>query len=183
MTKKIILLVFLLGLSIFFSKNLTSAQTSSIPECQEKNLDSNQCIDYLKNKVSEKQGQAKTLASQIAIMDNQIKLTEARIYATKQEISNFVLDIDITTKKIASLQESLNSLTEILLNRIVATYEAGMVKPFEILLSSRNPSNYFSRLNYLEIVQSHDKRLIYDTQAAKNDYTNQKKFLRIRKKE
>jgi len=181
MTKKI-LLVFLLGLSTFFSKNLINAQTSSIPECQEKNLDSNQCIDYLKNKISEKQGQAKTLASQIAIMDNQIKLTEARIYATKQEISNLVLDIDITTKKIASLQEALNSLSEILLNRIVATYEAGMVKPFEILLSSRNASSYFSRLNYLEIAQSHDKRLIYDTQATKNDYTNQKKIFEDKKK-
>ena len=178
----VLMLVFLLGLSIFFSKNLTNAQTSSIPECQEKNLDSSQCIDYLKNKVSEKQGQAKTLSSQIAIMDNQIKLTEARIYATKQEISSLVLDIDITTKKIASLQEALNTLSEILLNRIVATYEAGMVKPFEILLSSRNASSYFSRLNYLEIAQSHDKRLIYDTQATKNDYTNQKKIFEDKKK-
>jgi len=182
MTKKIILLVFLLGLSTFFSKNLTNAQTSSIPECQEKNLDSNQCIDYLKNKVSEKQGQVKSLASQIAIMDNQIKLTEARIYATKQEIADLVLDIDTTTKKIASLQEALNRLTEILLNRIVATYEAGSMKPFEILLSSGNASKYFLRLNYLEIAQSHDKRLIYVTQAAKNDYTNQKKIFEDKKK-
>jgi hypothetical protein len=49
-------------------------------------------------------------------------------------------------------------------------------------LSSRNASNYFSRLNYLEIAQSHDKRLIYDTQATKNDYTNQKKIFEDKKK-
>lgn len=185
----VLIIVFFLSLTIFsyriaLAEDPTPTPTPSSDELlsQDELKKKEEEIQSLKNKIAELKEKGKTLASQIAIMDNQIKLTEARIYATKQEISNFVLDIDITTKKIENLQEALNSLSEILLNRIVATYEAGMVKPFEIFLSSRNASNYFSRLNYLEIAQSHDKKLIYATQAAKNDYTNQKKIFEDKKK-
>jgi len=181
-----LIIVFFLTFSVFnypsvFAQDQTPTPTPSLDTSQnQKELEDQ--IQSLKNKITELKEKGKTLSSQIAIMDNQIKLSEARIFATKQDISNLVLDIDIATKKITSLQEALDTLSEILLNRIVATYQAGMVKPFEVLLSSSNASNYFSRLNYLEIAQSHDKRLIYDTQAAKNDYINQKKIFEEKKK-
>lgn len=182
----IIGLIIVLFLTVTLSKQLiVFAQDQSptpTPDTSQNQKDLEEQIQSLKSKIAELKEKGKTLSSQIAIMDNQVRLTEARVYATKQEISNLVLDIDITTNKITSLQEALDSLSEILLNRIVATYEAGMVKPFEILLSSSNASNYFSRLNYLEIAQSHDKRLIYDTQAAKNDFINQKKIFEEKKK-
>ena len=140
------------------------------------------CIQFFQEKVSELDQQGKTLSSQIAVMSNQIQLTEARIKATKQEISDLILDIDTTTKKISHLQNSLNSLTEVLLNRIVATYEAGRAQPFEILLASSNVSSFVSRLNYLKIAQAHDKKLIFETQQAKNDYGNQKEIFENKKK-
>ena len=128
------------------------------------------------------QGQKKTLSSQISVMTNQINLTETRIKATKGEIADLVLDIDTTNKKILSLQDALNALTQVLLNRIVATYETGQAQPFEILLSSDNVSNFVSKLNYLKIAQVHDKKLIYETQQAKNDYANQKEIFETKKK-
>lgn len=182
MIKKIILLVCLLGLALFFSYSSTSAETSSLPECKDQNLDLTQCIDYLKNKVSEKQGQAKTLSSQIAIMDNQIKLTQARIEQTKKDILDITLDIDTATKKISTLQDSLERITEVLINRIVATYETGRVEPLAVLLTSPNAPKLFSRLNYLRIVQTHDKKLVYEVQQAKNDFTNQKEIFEDKKK-
>lgn len=144
--------------------------------------DLNKCVVFFQEKVSELNKQGKTLSTQIAVMGNQILLTEARVRATKQEISDLTLDIDTTTKKIVRLEASLNSLTEILIKRIVATYEAGRIQPLEVLLSLNNPSNFFSRLNYLEIAQLHDKRLIYETQATKNDYSNQKAIFENKKK-
>ena len=182
MIKKIILLVFLLGLFLLLGRNLTNAETSSLPECKDQNLDLNQCIEYLRNKVSEKQGQAKTLSSQIAIMDNQIKLTQARIEQTRKDILDVTLDIDTATKKILTLQDSLEKITGILINRIVATYEAGRVEPLAVLLTSPNASNLFSKLNYQRIVQAHDKKLVYEVQQAKNDFTNQKEIFEDKKK-
>jgi len=139
-------------------------------------------INDLQNKVADLQKQEKTLSSQISVMDSQIKLTQLRIDSTKQQITDIALDIDTTNKKISNLQNSLTKLTGVLINRIVATYEVGTVQPFHILLSSDNVSNFFSRLNYLKIAQEHDKRLIYDTTQAKNDYSNQKSIFEDKKK-
>ena len=193
--QKLFLTVLLLLIIIFLDKKLINAQTptptptittssssSGIPECAERKLNNDQCIEYLKNRVSEKEREKKTLSSQIAVMDGQIKLTEFRINATKEEISDLTLDIDTAAKKISTLEESLAKFTGVLINRIVATYEVGRVQTFHVFLSSNNVSNFFSRLNYLKIAQEHDKKLIYDTTQARNDYANQKQIFEDKKK-
>ena len=160
----------------------SSSSSSSVSECAQKNLVGQACVDYLLGKVSDLKAQEDTLASQIRVMNNQINLTQARIEATQDQITSLILDIDTATKKISRLQESLNSLVEVLANRIVATYEVGTIQPFQILLTSNNASDFFKRLNYLKIAQAHDKKLVYDTQQAKVDYANQKVIFEDKKK-
>jgi peptidoglycan hydrolase CwlO-like protein len=135
------------------------------------------------NRIAELEKQASTYESQISIMENQVKLTEYKIESTKQQIMNLTLDIDTATKKISTLQKSLDTITEVLLNRIVATYEIGRIQPLEILLSSTDASNFLDRLNYLRIVQDHDKKLVYDVVQAKNDYANQKNIYESKEKQ
>ena len=142
-----------------------------------------QKIGDLQSKISDLQGQEKTFSSQIAVMDSQIQLTQYRIEATKQQIMNLTLSIQTANSKITTLQSSINDLTKVLLNRIVATYEVGQSQPFQILVSSNNISSFFTRENYLKIAQAHDKQLMYDTVQAKNDYANQKNIYESEKKQ
>lgn len=179
--KKILFIFLLFGLLIFF-KSFVYAEDSSIQECRDNNINVQDCPSYIQGKLSLLQGQSKSLSSQIAIMNSQINLTQARIEANKRQILDLTLDIDTAIKKIDTLSDSLNKITGLLLNRIVATYEAGTAQPLEMLLSSRDASSLLTRLNYLRIVQAHDKRLIYDVQQAKNDYTNQKDIYEAKKK-
>jgi peptidoglycan hydrolase CwlO-like protein len=139
-------------------------------------------ISELEGKVSELRSQEQTLSSQIGAMDNQIKLTEYRIDATKQQITDLTLDIDSATKRMDHLEESLGEVTKTLMNRIVATYQIGSAPPMQILLASGNVNDLVSRANYLRIVQAHDKKLLYDTQQAKNDYANQKLIFEDKKR-
>lgn len=140
-------------------------------------------IADLENKINDLKTQQKTLSSQIAVMDSQIKLTQLRINSTEQQITDLTLDIDTADKKIGNLETSLQKLTGVLIDRIVATYEVGTVQPFHVLLSSNNASNFFTRLNYLKIAQEHDKKLIFDTTQARNDYANQKEIFENKKDE
>lgn len=139
-------------------------------------------IKDLQGKILELKGQQRTLASQIEVMNSQIKLTELRIRATTQEIEDLALDISTAEKKIDRLEKSLNMLTEVVINRIVATYEVGSVRPFQILFSSNGIADFLTRFSYLRIAQSNDKRLIYETQQAKMDYVNQKQIYEGKKK-
>lgn len=176
MIKKILFTFFLLGALVFFSTSIIVKAA----ECDDKA--GQEKVTCLENKVADIKSQTKTLSSQISIMDSQIRLTEARIEANKRQILDLTLDIDTATKKIVTLQDSLNKITEVLLNRIVATYQAGRVQPMEMLLSSRDAPSLLTKLNYLRIAQNHDKRLIYDVQQAKNDYVNQKDIYETKKK-
>jgi len=131
-------------------------------------------IHGLEGKIADLRGQEKTLTSSIALIDTQIKLTELRINYVKQQISDLISEIQTAQTKISNLENAVNDLTKVLLSRIVATYEVGSSQPLQILASSNNISDYFQRANYLRIAQAHDKRLMYDTVQAKNDYKNQK---------
>src|ERR1035437_366889 len=145
--------------------------------------DNSGVIQDLQGKINAAQAQKKTYSSQIELIGNQIKLTEYRIEATQEQITSVTLDIDTTSKKITSLQSTLNTTITVLVNRIVATYEVGTIQPFQILLTSNTASDFFTRLNYLKLAQAHDKQLVYDTQQAKNDYSNQKNIFEDKKKQ
>jgi hypothetical protein len=66
------------------------------------------------------------------------------------------------SKKIDKLQNVLNDSIQVLINRIVATYQVGTIQPLEVLLTSDNASNFITRLNYLKRAQAHDKQLVYE---------------------
>lgn len=114
-------------------------------------------------------------------MNNQIKLTELRINATEEEIKEINGDIGIATNKINELQYSLDALTRVSINRIIATYELGTVQPFQLLLSANGITDFFTRFNYLRITQANDKELLLTTQQAKNNYENQKDIFQTKK--
>jgi peptidoglycan hydrolase CwlO-like protein len=182
--KTILILTFLFLLVVPIGFNKTFGQTDTptpTPTVDTSGLQ--QQISQYEQKISDLQGQEKTLSSQIQIMDSQIKLTEYQIEATQEQITSITLDIDTASKKISSLQVSLENSITVLLNRIVATYEVGTIQPLQILLTSGSASDFFTKLNYLKLAQAHDKKLIYDTQQAKVDYSNQKNIFEDKKKQ
>lgn len=131
-------------------------------------------IKELEGKISDSQKQQQSLSSQIGVMNSQIRLTELRIASVKQQILELGQDIEKANKRISTLEGSLTNLTKVLFKRIVATYQVGSIEPVQVILSSNTISNFFTRANYLKMVQAHDKKLIFETQQAKNDYANQK---------
>lgn len=193
--KKIVytlILVFLFSLLFKVTLGTTSAQSptpttgstsscSNIPGCE--NLSCGDCESLYNSKDAEASKEIDSLSAQIKVMDNQIYLTEAKIEATKQQILDLTANIDTANKKISGLEKSLTELMGVLINRIIATYEAGTAPSFQVLLSSNNVSNLFIKLNYLKIAQVHDKQLIYNTEQAKIDYSNQKNIFEDEKQQ
>jgi peptidoglycan hydrolase CwlO-like protein len=172
------LLGFGLSAAFVYSQTTTTQNTNSEQQVSELN----NRIRELERKVSDLKSQGNSLSSQIVAMDSQIQLTEYRISATQREVMDITLDIEAAGKRMSNLEGSLDNVTKVLLNRIVATYQAGDAKDLQVLIASGNMSDLISRANYLKIVQSHDRQLLYDTQQARNDYANQKTLLETKKK-
>lgn len=178
--RKIKLLIVLVSLLAPLSVGFAYAQITD--DCQ--GMSAGQAkVDCYQRKVNELQSQANTLSSQIAVMDNQIALTEARISANEKQISDLVLDIDTADKKIDTLQGTLDVLAKASIARIRQNYMAGGTQRLEAWLLSKNASDLFSAENSLKLIEKHDKQLLLETTAAKNDYSNQKNILEDKKKQ
>lgn len=160
----------------------TSSTVTPTPDKSKEVEELNKKITELEGKISESRSQQSSLNSQISTMDNQIKLTEYRINATQQEITDLALDIDSATKRMKNLEGSLNAVSKVLINRIVATYQAGGNEQLNLLFAVNDIDDLVSKATYLRVVQAHDKRLMYDAQQARNDYANQKTIFEGKKK-
>ena len=165
-----------------YSQSVTPSETPTpTPDQTSKVNELNKKIGELEGKLKETQAQGNSLSSEIKSMDNNIMLTQYKISATQSEIASLGKDISTATKKISNLEHALSNITKVLLNRVVATYQAGTIPSIKMIVSADDFSNYISRESYLKIVQAHDKKLIYDTQQAKNDYENQKEIFEGKK--
>lgn len=164
----------------------TQTQSSCVPtvqECKDKNLSCSDCENYLRNQISNLQGQGRTLSTQISVMDNQARLTQLRIDKARRDLDELEKEIGILKGKISNLEIDIDNLTRVLANRIVATYQTGTVSPWQFFLSSGSFSDFLYRLEYLRIAQVNDKRLVFATQATKNNFEEQKKTLEAKQKQ
>ena len=180
-TSLILANIFLLPISILAQTPTDTPTPTSVPDTSGKLNEIKDKIKELEGRVNDLVAKEKSLASEISVMDNQIKLTELRIRATENEIGSLEKDISIAEDKIINLEGSLDKIMKVLLNRIVATYQISSIQPIQILMGSSDVSNFISRANYLKIAQENDKKLMYNTVQAKNDYENQKDIFEQKK--
>jgi peptidoglycan hydrolase CwlO-like protein len=132
-------------------------------------------IEILEKKVKELQGQAVTLAGQIAAFDSQIELTTLKIAQTEAQIKAL-------TTKIDQLEIKLQDRSKLLDRQIVHTYKDGGVDPFEVIFSAGDVSAIIQRFKYLQIVQVNNRKFLYDTQVVQSNYSTQKNLVAESKK-
>ncbi len=134
-------------------------------------------INDLQQKVASSQSQEKSLAVEIDSINNNISLTKLRIESTQEKLDRLNNDIASVSGKIDLIQDSLAQVSKVLANRIVATYVAGRTEPMVYLLLSNNFADFLQRLDYLRIVQKHDKNLMLQMATTKKNYNDQKDLL------
>ena len=177
MLKKAFFLIFPLLLIFLFTRSILAGDDI------DKVNDLQNQINDITAKLSEVRNKAVSLASQISYMDNQIKLASLKILETGEQIKEAEEDIKALEEKIGRLENSLTKVSEVLIKRIAATYKTGQVSPLLLLLSANGLEDALSRAKYLSLVQSHDKKLMFEIQSTKSDFEEEKKLLEDKKKQ
>lgn len=176
-----VLLSIQVSISIFHSSNISAIDDQSCTSLTQDNIDS--CVDYFSKKISETQGQEKTLKSQLDYIDAQIKLTELKIQQANFQIAKLDQEINDLSGRITRISSNVDSLSQVLLSRIVQTYKYGNVSPIDLLFSSNGFSDMLERLKYIEVAQANDKKVLYELQATKTTYNDQKQDKETRQAE
>lgn len=179
--KKVVLLISFSLALIFYSRFLTTVSFAQSAEELSKQLSETQAeIAKLESQLAEARSKEKTLNSQLNIIDNQTRITELKIDETKLKIEKLQREIKDLAIKIDRLSESVDSISQILLERIIQTYKTGNFSTIDLFFSSSGFSDLIGRLKYIQVAQANDKRVLYQLQATKAAFNDQKEEKKAR---
>lgn len=171
--KKFFIFLLLCVISLFalipaFADTSPDQLTQQLKEKQEE-------IKKLEAHLADSKDQEKTLKSQLNLIDGQTKVTTLKIEETNLKIAKLKREISDLSSRIDRIGTALDALSEILLKRIVQTYKySNAVSSIDLLFSSHGFADLLNRLKYIQVAQAYDKKKLYELQATKLAYNDQK---------
>ncbi|MBI3888095.1 C39 family peptidase [Candidatus Microgenomates bacterium] len=163
---------------IFVGLLFVSSKTISADDCPVCTSESS-----CQQRISCLSGQKKSLSAQIELIDTKITLTKTQIRSTQDRIDKLTDSLSSVSGKITNIEDSLNQVSAILVNRISKTYIIGRSDPLLYILSATDFADFWQRYEYLRIVQKRDKELMIQMAASKRNYKDQKQILEDKKKQ
>lgn len=119
--------------------------------------------------------QESSLKNQLNIIDSQAKITQLKMDETKLKIEKLEREIIDLSGRITRISSNVDHLSEVLLKRIVQTYKfTSNVNQIDLLFSSKGFSDFLQREKYIQVAQANDKKVLYQLQATKIAYNDQK---------
>jgi peptidoglycan hydrolase CwlO-like protein len=187
MKKYLVLSSWFLVAAIFFLLPTTHYQPVTHGQSAEeltKQLDEKQQeLHKVEKQLAETKSQEKTLNSQLEIIDTQTKVTLLKIEETTLKIAKLEREINDLSGRIDRISTSVDKLSQVLLERIVKTYKYSSISNLELVFSSQNFSEMIEKVKYVQVAQANDKKVLYQLQATKNAYNEQKQDKETRQAE
>lgn len=165
-----ITVLYILG-SIFITP-LAFAQ--SLDETEKKLHEIQDQIAQVQKQLDDNRGQTKTLKTQLTFIDAQTKLTALKIEETNTQIQKLDREIVDLSSRITRLSSTVDTITNLLLNRIVQTYKYGQISAVDLFFSSNGFADLLMRTKYIQVAQANDKKVLYQLQATKATYNDQR---------
>jgi cell wall-associated NlpC family hydrolase len=114
----------------------------------------------LQQQMSSQKSQLATASQQKAAIDQSVQLTSQQINILNSQISTLDVQIAGNTNDIAATQKNIDDNYNLYKQRLRATYEAGKASYVDVLLSSKDFTDFISRAELLQVVSKHDTNLI-----------------------
>lgn len=166
-------LIFLTVLLTIYSALTTVTFAQSEDDLDKQLKDKQAQIEQVQAQLQASQKQETTLKSQLQIIDNRTQLTELQIEKTQFEITKLEKEINDLGGRITRISGTLDTLTNLLLNRIVSTYKYSNTSFLDLIFSSHGFDDVLERIKYLQVVQAYDKKQLYQLDATKKLYKDQ----------
>lgn len=178
---KLLFVVLLISLTFTESPvHLVLAQTSS-DSAQTNNNDGDiedkkHKIEELQQKLKEIQGQKVSLSSTIQYINTKISLSQAEIDKTQAELVKLEREVTELGTRIGGLEQSLDVLSGVLLERVNNQYKQEQTKPIQALLISKDLTAFYARTKYIKIAQEKTRLIMEQAENQKGVFDEQKKI-------
>lgn len=178
--QKILATLLLFTCFLFFTTPVSAQTYDELADQLRKKQDE---IKQVQAQLAQTQAQEKTLKTQLNYLDAQTKLTQLKIEETEFQIRKLDKEINDLSGRIERLSFSVDAISEVLLERIVKTYKFSNVSTLDLIFSSKGITDLIQKLKYIQVAQANDKKVLYQLQATKTTYNDQKTDRQTRQEE
>jgi peptidoglycan hydrolase CwlO-like protein len=127
-------------------------------------------IDSCTVKISGLQKEQTSLKQAISTLNSKIYLAQAQISQTQTQILAVEKDIEVLGGVLDKVNESSSVLKKIYLARVQEAYRRIRVDSTQLLFSTANFGDYFSKLKYLNTIKSKDQIILSELEKSRLDY-------------
>lgn len=179
--RKIFILLFFISL-LFPQRTVADSTCPADDPCRDEGsiFDKVSCYTNIVNICAT---QRESMAAQVTYLSSRVELTLTKIQSTKEKIADLEKEIAELTDKIDTLENSLTKITSLFIDRIVATYKYGEISYLTLILSTNKFSDFVNRYKYIQAIQAHDRRLLFQLQNSKVNFQEQKNLREEKKQE
>ena len=106
---------------------------------------------------------------QVQKLDEKIASSQSELDELNKKITELQTSIDDVSGKLKVAEESYNSQKELLDNRLIEIYEEGEIQYLDVLLSSKNMSEFLSTYFLVTELVEYDNQLLEDMEKQKHE--------------
>lgn len=134
-------------------------------------------IKETQNEISKSKSEKENISGEINKLDEQIIVYEDQLLKLNNDITNKQQVIETTEKKIEKALEDENDQYKNLKSRIKYMYENDTSSYIEIILSSKNITDLFNRLDYMKAIMNHDKNIFANLKLTREEIEEEERKL------
>ena len=180
--KKILPIVFL-GL-IFYGSVFASVDCEGTPPSgADKVNEINQYIESCTKKINSLKSEQNSLKQVLSTITSKINLTQGQINQTDAQIKAVEKEIEILGGVLDKVNESASSLSKIYLARVKESYRRIRTNQENLLFTSNDFSDYFSKLKYLNVAKTKDQLILAELEKSRQDYDSRRSAKQDKQKE
>lgn len=121
------------------------------------------------------------LLKEVNVLNDQIESYDKKISLLNKSINELNGKIEIIQTQVQLQKEDINEVKDALSERLRAMYMAGETSSIEILMSSDSFETFLTRIELVQSVSKHDRKLIDDLQDKVDELKDSEKSLRDNK--
>lgn len=126
-------------------------------------------IKQAKQEANATKSQKETLVKEIKELELQIRTTETDIDSLNNQIKEIQVKVDEAEVKLLEAEKEYEKYEDLLDERLVAMYQAGKVSYLDVLLTSKNLSDFLSKYYLVGKILEYDTEILEGMEAKKKE--------------
>ncbi|KPU26984.1 peptidase M23 [Caloranaerobacter sp. TR13] len=151
---------FLLIIILLINVSFVYASSGNADKERKKLQEVNRGLDKLREELKQNKSKYSKVAREIKRLDQQIDKADKELQEVEKQLEEINKDIEVTKNELKQAENNIKAKKDILNSRLRVIYKNGTVGYLEVLLESKNISDFIARLDMVKRIIDYDVNIL-----------------------